>query len=129
MYYVADAHGIIWYLTEDKKLGEKASSIFNRADNGEEIIIIPTIVLAEIMHICDKRKLKVKVKDILEKIKGSLNYIAYSLDLDVLEEAEKIKEISEMHDKIIVATCILTGALLITKDKEIINSKIIQTVW
>jgi len=129
MYYVADAHGIIWYLTEDKKLGEKASSIFNRADNGEEIIIIPTIVLAEIMHICDKRKLKVKVKDILEKIKGSLNYIPYSLDLDVLEEAEKIKEISEMHDKIIVATCILTGALLITKDKEIINSKIIQTVW
>ena len=90
MYYVADAHGIIWYLTEDKKLGKKANSIFNRADNGEEIIIIPTIVLAEIMHICNKRKLNIKIKDILEKIKGSLNYVPYSLDLDVLETAENI---------------------------------------
>jgi len=40
----------------------------------------------------------------------------------------KIK-LKEMHDRIIVATAKLLNAVLITKDEEIIKSKIVKTIW
>jgi len=46
MYYVTDTHSLIWYLTNDKRIGKKAYSMFNKADKREEIIVIPTIILA-----------------------------------------------------------------------------------
>ena len=129
MYYIADSHSLIWHLTEDKKLGRKALEIFTKADNGEIIIIVPTIVLAEIIHICEKKKAKLEIKEIIHKIKTSLNYIPYSLNMEVLDKTIALKDVSEIHDKIIIATATITGAILITKDKEITNSKIVKTIW
>lgn len=45
--YVVDTHALIWYLTNDKKLGAQASQIFNAAENGETRLVIPAIVVAE----------------------------------------------------------------------------------
>jgi len=129
MYYVTDTHSLIWYLAEDKKLGKKALSIFTKADKGEAIIIVPTIVLAEMIYICEKKKAELNAKQIINKIKNSLNYIPFNLDMEVLEEIISIKNISEMHDRIITAVALITKATLITKDKDIIKSKKIKTIW
>ena len=129
MYYVADTHSLIWYLTEDKKLGKKALSIFVKADRGEVVIIVPTIVLAEAISICEKKKAELKIKSIIEKIKNSLNYIPYNLNIEVLEKVITIKNISEMHDRIITAIAVITEAALLTKDKDIINSGIVKIIW
>ena len=47
MYYVADTHAFIWYLTDDTKLSRIARDIFGSADKGEAVIIVPAIVLLE----------------------------------------------------------------------------------
>lgn len=129
MHYVTDSHSLIWYLTEDNRLGKNASSIFTKADKGEEVIIVPTIVLAEIIYICEKKKVDIEIKQIISKIKDSLNYIIYNLNIEILEEVITLKEISEMHDRILVTTTKLLDAVLITKDREIMKSKIVRTVW
>ncbi len=129
MYYVTDTHSLIWYLAEDKKLGKKAFSLFEKADDGKATIIIPTIVLAEIISICEKKKVELRVKEIFGRIKDSLNYIPYNLDMETLESVITIKGVPEIHDKIIVATSLLTDSILITKDEEIINSGIVETIW
>ena len=129
MYYVTDTHSLIWYLTEDKKLGKKAFSIFAKADRGEAIIIVPTIVLSEMIYICEKKGAELKIKDVIHKIKNSLNYVPYNLDIETLEKLMNIKNISEMHDRIITAIALLTGSILITKDKEITKSKTVETIW
>ena len=129
MYYVTDTHSLIWYLAEDEKLGKKAFSIFDKADRGEAIIIVPTIVLSEMIYICEKKRAGLEIKDVIHKIKNSLNYIPYNLDIETLEKLITIKNIPEMHDRIITAIALLTGSILITKDKEIIKSKIVETIW
>ena len=129
MNHVTDTHSLIWYLTEDKKLGRKALSIFTKADMGEAIIIVPTIVLAEIIFICEKKKAELEIKHVIDKIKNSLNYIPYNLNMEILEKVITIKNISEMHDRIITAITLVTGAILITKDEEIIESKEVETIW
>ena len=104
-------------------------SIFAKADKGEAIIIVPTIVLAEMIYICEKKKVELNAKQIINKIKKSLNYIPYNLDIEILEEIFSIKNISEMHDRIITAVTLITKAILITKDKEIIKSGKTRTIW
>ena len=129
MYYITDTHSLIWHLTEDKKLSKKALAIFTEADKGEAIIIVPTIVLAEIIHICEKKKSELKIKNVIDKIKDSLNYVSYNLNMEVLEKVIGIKDISEMHDRIITAIALITGSMLITKDEEIVKSGIVKTIW
>ena len=49
MYYVTDTHSFLWYLMDSPKLSRKAKSVFDLADTGNAIIIIPAIVLLECM--------------------------------------------------------------------------------
>jgi len=50
MIYVTDTHGLVWYLTGDEKLSKSARQVFENAESGEDIIVIPSIVLAEILY-------------------------------------------------------------------------------
>ncbi len=129
MHHVTDTHSLVWYLTEDKKLSKSALSIFTKADEGDTIIIVPTIVLAEIIHICEKKKRDLEIKNVMDKINGSMNYIPYNLNMEVLEKVIGIKDISEMHDRIITAIAIITDSTLITKDEEITKSEAVKTIW
>lgn len=129
MHYTTDAHSLIWFLTADSKLSIRALNIFEKADEGENVIIVPTIVLAEIMHICEKKRADLEIKEVIDKIKNSANYMSYSLDMRILDKVETLKNIPEIHDRIITATALLTRTDLITKDKDIIKSGIVKTIW
>jgi len=127
--YVADTHSFIWFLTRDERLSEKAKEIFRSCDEGNTIIVIPSIVLFECLYICEKKKVDLEFRQIIEKIESTLNYLVYPLDEEVILSCQGIKEITEPHDRIIVATTKLLNAKLITKDEKIRNSKIVETVW
>ena len=47
MDYVADTHSLVWYFTDDKQLSENALFAFEETV-GSGLVMIPTIVLAEI---------------------------------------------------------------------------------
>lgn len=127
--YVADAHAFIWFLTEDEKLGENAKKLFLSADKGDISIVIPSIVLLETLHVCEKHKAELMFEDVMQKIQNSLNYPVYPLDMRVVEECQNLKEFHELHDRVIVATAKLLNAKVITKDDEIKNSGIVGVVW
>ena len=78
--FVADTHAVVWYLSKDRRLSPKVSEIFHSSEKGKFIIIISTIVLAEILYLAEKKKL-------------------------------------------------IFSAPLLTKDKEIIKSKTVKTIW
>jgi len=129
--YLTDTHALLWYLTDDKRLGKRAREIFVKVDKGETAVVIPTIVLAESLFIAEKHKADVKFGDVLKKIQNSLNYVVYPLDLNVVLKCQdkELKKISEVHDRIIVATAKLLDVKPITKDLEIQNSGTIECVW
>jgi predicted nucleic acid-binding protein len=59
--YVADAHALAWYFTDDPRLGREAAEVFERSARGECLIIIPAIVLAELFHISRKKRIVLEV--------------------------------------------------------------------
>ena len=126
MFYVTDTHPFIWYLAG--RLPAKVDRIFESAEKGESIIFVPTVVLAECLHLAENKKIDLNFNELLRKIEICSNFIPISFNFQVVRLLSEIN-LNELHDRIIVATTKLLNAKLITKDKEIRESGIVETVW
>lgn len=128
MNYVADTHSLVWYFTEDPRLSKKALDAFEQTKQ-KDLIIIPTVVLAELMFISQKGRITITFSETLKKIEESENFNVAPLDIEILKVADKMKAAIEMHDKLIVATALYFEAALITRDEGIKKLGIVSTVW
>ncbi len=129
-FYVTDTHPFLWYLVGDtRRLGPAARVAFDQAEAGRAVIIIPSIVLAESLHVSEKGRMKFKFERVLETIESALNYRIYPLDLPVIRRASDLKGVSEIHDRIIVATAKHIELELITDDEEVRTSGQVGVVW
>jgi PIN domain nuclease of toxin-antitoxin system len=129
MNFVTDTHALLWWFTESPRLSIPASNIFLDCEKGKSIIFIPSIVLAEALSIFDKKRISFNFRDLFEKIKSSDNFALIALDYPVLEKMIDLKDIPELHDKIIVSTAIYLDLPVITKDSVLRDSSSIETVW
>jgi len=120
---------LIWFITEDDRLGERARNVLLEADRGEARVIVPCIVLAECLYIFERRNLKREFNDLLWRVEHLPGYDPYPLDLPVIREMEFLDKLRELHDRAIVATARLTSSVLLTKDREIIESGYVKTLW
>ena len=57
------------------------------------------------------------------------NFVLIPLDYPILRKMIDLKDIPELHDKIIVSTTIYLGLPLITKDKTIQHLSYLKTMW
>jgi len=127
--YIADTHALLWYLTDDNRLSKDANLIFEETEKGEHLIIVPTIVLVESLDVIEKKRVTYDFDLVLQSIEDNENYIIWDLDLEVVNQMIKIKNVRELHDRIIVAVAKLCDAGLITKDGEITEAKEVNTRW
>lgn len=129
MNYIADTHALLWWFTESPKLGLQAAQIFQECEEGESIVFVPSIVIAEALSIFDKKRIAFDFRKLFTRITKSENYVIVSLDLSILEKMIDLKDIPELHDKIIVSTAKHLDLPLITKDSVLQNLPHIKTVW
>lgn len=129
MNFVADTHALLWWFTDSPRISSKASEFFEECEKGESIIFIPSIVIAEALSIFDKKRLSFDFKNLFKKIKASENFVLIALDYPILEKMVALKEIPELHDKIIVSTAKYLKVPIVTKDKILQNLPSIKTIW
>ena len=129
MNFLTDTHALLWHFTDSPKISEQAKNIFDKCEQGECIIFIPSIVIAECLSIFDKKKIDFDFKNLFNRIIKSENYIILPLDYIVLLKMVETKEVFELHDKIIVATTKMMEVPLITKDSFLRDLKTITAIW
>ncbi|GBO55525.1 hypothetical protein APA_3676 [Pseudanabaena sp. lw0831] len=83
--YLVDTHALAWFIVEDKRLSSLAENLFNQAQEGDIQILIPTLVLAELMHIAEKGKVKVTVEKILQQINQGDGFTIVAFDFPVFQ--------------------------------------------
>ena len=127
--YITDTHSLLWYLYDLPQLTPAAHAAFSEVENGEAILLIPAIVLAEIVFTVERRRHDIDVGEILDRIAVADNYWILPFDLQAARRLADVTTISEMHDRMIVCEALDHHAPLITRDKEIRGSSIVQTVW
>lgn len=125
--YVADAHAFAYYLVDD--LPGEANSVFEKAERQGCNIIIPSIAVAELIYAFEKTKSQPKIWEMFDKIDIYPSFSIHPLDEDILKIIPNIK-LTDLHDRIIVGTCIATESEgLVTEDEEIRRSGLVKTVW
>ncbi|TES93718.1 MAG: type II toxin-antitoxin system VapC family toxin [Candidatus Cloacimonadota bacterium] len=127
-YYIVDTHALVWRLLQSKKLSIKANKAFTEGIEGKTSLIIPAIVLLEVMSVLEKYGMEDRFLEILDDIERTPMYEICSINIEVLRETAKIKDIEELHDRVIVAIARMKNAAIITKDREIRNVYP-KTIW
>lgn len=129
MAYVLDTHAAVWFLQRDTRLGANARDAM-RDPSGQ--LVIPSIVLAEVAFLHGRRRISLSVEQVLGYVQSVRNCIVHPLDEYV---ARHLPPALNIHDAIIVATALVCRESIgepmavITKDREIVGSGIVDTVW
>lgn len=129
MNFIADTHALLWWFIDSPKISPKASEIFKQCEEGKNIIFIPSIVIAEALSIFDKKRVSFDFKKLFKKINESENFVIIALDYPILQKMVDLKDIHELHDRIIVSTARYLSLSVITKDETLQNLSYIKTVW
>ena len=77
MRYVLDTHALVWFLAKDKRLSKRARDVIQ---DPQANLIVPTIVLAEVKHIADRKRVPVSFAEVLSAVTASANYTVAPLD-------------------------------------------------
>ena len=129
MNFVADTHALLWWFIDSPRMSSRASEIFEKCEKGENVIFIPSIVIAESLSIFDKKLISFNFNNLLKKIHTSENFVLIALDYPILQKMVALKEVPELHDKIIVSTAKYLNLPIITKDKTLQKLPSIKTIW
>jgi PIN domain nuclease of toxin-antitoxin system len=129
MNFITDTHALLWWFTNSPKLSQKIIDIFADCERGENIIFIPSIVIAEALSIFDKKRVFFNFRSLFKKLYESENFILIALDYPILQKMIDLNDIPELHDKIIVATAKHLNLPLITKDQTLQKLSYIKAVW
>jgi PIN domain nuclease of toxin-antitoxin system len=130
--HVLDTHTLVWYLESNKRLGSAAKAVM---DDPASEMVLPLIALAEAVYIVDKgRTLIPSIAILLNRVQSDPRIEIYPLTFEVLRQSLTAKIVSEMHDRLIVATALHLESsghevFLLTVDASITASKLVATVW
>jgi len=114
---------------EKRKSSTNVKQIFDSADVGKTIIHIPAIVFAEILYLSEKGRIGLSLIGVKNHLQSFPNYRETPLSFAIIENAGQIKDIAELHDRLIASTASLLNLELITNDAKIQNSAFVKTIW
>ena len=129
MIYIVDTHALVWHLEANPNLSPSAAAVLS---SGASEVIIPSIVLAEVWYLYQRKRIKTSPQSVRSMILAASNCSVYPLDEAVLD---MLPTGLDIHDALIVGTglvyrdIIRRPTLLITRDRAIADSKLIDVLW
>ena len=118
MNILVDTHSLLWFLTKNPSLSQKAKHSIEQS----QIIYIPTIVLLEFLYLLQKKGQRKKFAQFLRELKENNRYTIIAVDVAVVEEIARNFTNLEMHDHVIVASAEILKVAIVTKDRKISHS-------
>ena len=85
--YVIDTQAIIKFLNGQKVINDSIDQILKMADEGKNIIIIPSVVICEIGYLYEKKKIPISIADVEKIINSSVNYVEEKLSINIIKSA------------------------------------------
>ncbi len=121
--YVVDTHVLIWYFIGSKRLQKKLKEKIDAVRNLGGRLLVPTIVLAEALDISEKGRVDFDFGAMYQKIAEEPEFEIVGFSPEIFEEVVRLKDVKEIHDRIIAATARFYRVGVLTKDNVINQSK------
>lgn len=130
---VADTHSLLWAgdRAKRRKLGRAARAHFDRVDQRQAALYVPTIVLVEVGELQQLGRIKLgsTFDRWLTGLVESKVYIPIDLSADIVRAAHRLYDIPERGDRLIAATAVVMEVPLISRDSAIAKSARVEHVW
>lgn len=129
---VLDTHVWVWWMSGDKQLSRKAQDLLHAAQSHENIFVSSISVweLAQ-LSIRGRLQLTMDYRDWVTQAE-SLPFVHF-VPVDNPIALKSVQLPSPLHqdpaDRIIIATALILGATLLTKDSKIRQYPHVPTVW
>ena len=127
--YVCDTHALFWHLTSSPRLGVAARAVFERADRGDAVIVIPAIVWFELYHLNEKFKIGLDVVSELRLVRDAAGYECPPMEPEHIAEFGALSGVPEMHDRMIAAVARRLILPCLTRDPAIRESGLVSCIW
>jgi PIN domain nuclease of toxin-antitoxin system len=113
-----DTHVLVWYVDEPLK-GKLSSAALKAIREAEEggIIYIPAIALMETLDLVEKKRSSISFDELMISIEESVSYRIVPIDAKLLRATIPLKGL-DIHDRLILATAILTDSVLVSRDRD-----------
>ncbi len=125
--YSLDTHSLVWYIRGSSTLSLTAKNVIAKIFAGDANCYISTMVILEAFYVSLKHKNFI-FSNFLKSIKRP-NIKIIPFDNKVLIQSFSLPAGIDIHDRIIVATAIITNTPLVTKDKILRLNFPIETIW
>lgn len=132
MRVVADSHAIVWYLQGSPRLSERAAALLSDAEASEGIVV-SVATLVDLWYVTQTTQ-GVSVGD-LARMRSALvsspKVDLRPIDVAVVDAATSIPRdaLGDPWDRFILATARALGLTLVTRDRRIRRTALVDTVW
>jgi len=125
-----DTHVLVWLASDPAKLSRKASEAIRKASQ-ESGIAISAITLWELAWLAVHGRLDIvgTVESFVERISSRTAIRPITVKVAVLANQLPATYSGDPCDRLIGATALAEGIVLVTKDRNIRNCKQVKTIW
>lgn len=132
--FVTDTHPLVWHLARHSNLSKEAHRRFVMADQGEAVIYLSTMTIAEILYLTEKNKIPEGLwrsfsQLMNQRLNDSYQVIDFTANLAFSLDQVPRESVPELPDRVIAATALTLQLPLITKDGRLQQWEGIQTIW
>jgi PIN domain nuclease of toxin-antitoxin system len=128
---LVDTHVVVWLAFDSNRLSRNAKTAIDRAREEEDGLAIADITLLELTTLAGKGRihLNVSLESFLREVETRFVILPITGRACVLALGLPAIYPKDPADRIIAATALAEGLVLLTADREIRRSKAIPTIW
>ncbi len=126
--FVADTMALVLRM-RGRPLGRRAMRLFDAAERGEAVVHVPAMVLAEILYLSEKKRIRVGIADVADYMARYPACREHPLNMAVIRSSARITDIRELHDRLIAGTAACLGLAIVTNDPAMHASDQVKAIW
>jgi PIN domain nuclease of toxin-antitoxin system len=128
---LVDTHVVFWLAFDQKQISRKARTAIDEARRNANGLAISDITLLELATLAGKGRIRlhISLETFLQEVES--RFVVLPISGRACARAMGLPSTypKDPADRIIGATALVEGLVLLTADREIRRSKLVQTIW
>ena len=128
---VTDTHALIFHAAGGASLGNRAARFFNRCENRQAIVYVPSAVVWECSLLARVARVNLRrtVRSFFDDLFSNPVYQPFDLTAEQVFIADEMRFTRDPFDPLICAAARTLDLPLITRDREIQASAEVKVLW